>query len=138
MNHLEREASNMTISRGYKQLVADANARTTIRTISEARQLLGDESYVFVDLRDRAEMEASGKIPGAFHAPRGTLEFWVDPESPGFQPIFGDDSKQFIFYCGGGFRSALSVATIQDMGMANVSQLAGGFDAWQSSGCPVE
>jgi rhodanese-related sulfurtransferase len=85
-----------------------------------------------------AEMEAGGKIPGAFHAPRGTLEFWVDPESPGFQPIFGDDSKQFIFYCGGGFRSALSVATIQDMGMANVSQLAGGFDAWQSSGCPVE
>jgi rhodanese-related sulfurtransferase len=128
----------MAITRGYKQLLSEANARTTVRTIEEALALQGDESYVFVDLRDQSEIDKEGKIPGAFHAPRGTLEFWVDPDSPGFQTIFGDDTKHFIFYCAGGFRAALSVATIQDMGMTNVSQLAGGFNAWKSAGSPIE
>jgi rhodanese-related sulfurtransferase len=128
----------MTITKGYKQLVAEANARSTIRSVDEARGLLNNDSYVFIDLRDRSEIESGGKIPGAFHAPRGTLEFWVDPDSPGFQPVFADDSKQFIFYCGGGFRSALSIATVLDMGMTNVSQLAGGFEAWKTSGGPIE
>lgn len=128
----------MAIIRGYKQLIADANARTVMVSVEEALDLHEDESYVFVDLRDQSEIDNNGKIPGAFHAPRGTLEFWVDPESPGFQPIFGDDTKQFIFYCGGGFRSILSVATIQDMGMTNGSHLAGGFDAWKSAGAPIE
>jgi rhodanese-related sulfurtransferase len=130
--------ANVSISRGYKQMVADANARVLTRTVAEARSLHTDEHIVFVDLRDKSEIESSGKVPGAFHAPRGTLEFWVDPESPGFQPIFGDDSKHFVFYCAGGFRSALSVATLLDMGMTNVSQIEGGFDAWKNSGAPVE
>jgi rhodanese-related sulfurtransferase len=128
----------MTITKGYKQLVAEANARSITRPVDEAQLLLSDDSYVFVDLRDQSEIDSSGKVPGAFHAPRGTLEFWVDPDSPGFQPIFGDDSKHFVFYCGGGFRSALSLATIQDMGMTNVSQLAGGFEAWKQAGAPIE
>jgi rhodanese-related sulfurtransferase len=128
----------VTITKGYKQVVAEANAKVLTRTVEEARALLGSESYVFVDVRDKSEIESHGKVPGAFHAPRGTLEFWVDPESPGFQPIFGDDSKHFILYCGGGFRSALAGAAIYDMGMTNISQIAGGFDAWKSSGAPIE
>jgi rhodanese-related sulfurtransferase len=126
------------ITRGYKQLISEALARITTHTADEARYLFDNDSYVFVDLRDQSEIDATGKVPGAFHAPRGTLEFWVDPDSPGFQPIFGDESKQFIFYCAGGFRSTLATATVRDMGMTNVSHIDGGFDAWKRSGAPVE
>jgi rhodanese-related sulfurtransferase len=128
----------MAITKGYKQLVAEANAQSITRTVEEAQQLLTDDTYVFVDVRDKSEIDNGGKVPGAFHAPRGTLEFWVDPDSPGFQPIFGDQSKHFVFYCGGGFRSALSLATVQNMGMTNVSQIAGGFEAWKQAGAPIE
>ncbi len=128
----------MAITKGYKQLIAEANANAITRSIEDAQSLLSDETYVFVDVRDNSEIESEGRVPGAFHAPRGTLEFWVDPESPGFQPIFGDASKHFVFYCAGGFRSALSVATVQNMGMTNVSQIAGGFSAWKQAGARVE
>jgi rhodanese-related sulfurtransferase len=128
----------MPITRGYKELIAEAKSRVLTRSVEEARELLGDESYVFVDVRDRSEIEANGKIPGAFHAPRGTLEFWVDPDSPGFQPVFGDESKHFVLYCAGGFRATLAAGTIHSMGLTNVSQIDGGFDAWKRAGAPTE
>jgi rhodanese-related sulfurtransferase len=128
----------MTITKGYKQLLDEANARITTRTVAEAQALVGDDDYVFVDLRDPRELERDGKIPGAFHAPRGMIEFWVDPASPYFKPVFGDDSKQFVFFCAGGWRSALSTAALQDMGMINVSHIEGGFGAWKKAGAPVE
>jgi rhodanese-related sulfurtransferase len=128
----------MPISRGYKQLIAEANERVPTRSIEDAQTLIGNENVVFVDIRDQSEIDQSGKVPGAFHAPRGTLEFWVDPESPGFQPIFGDDSKEFVLYCAGGFRASLAAGTLHGMGMTNISQLAGGFGAWQNAGAPIE
>ncbi len=127
----------MPITKGIKQLLKDANARITTRTVDEARALLADENVVLVDIRDPRELERDGKVPGALHAPRGMLEFWVDPESPYFKPIFGDESKHFVLFCGGGWRSALSAAALQDMGMTNVSHVEGGFAAWKDSGGPI-
>lgn len=127
----------MPITKGFKQLVADANARITTRTVDETRALLADENVVLVDIRDPRELERDGKVPGAFHAPRGMLEFWVDPESPYFKPIFADELKHFVLFCGGGWRSALSAAALQDMGMTNVSHVEGGFAAWKASGGPI-
>jgi rhodanese-related sulfurtransferase len=128
----------MAITKGYKQLLEEANARITTHTVAEAVSLHGNDEYVFVDLRDPRELERDGKVPGAFHAPRGMLEFWVDPESPYYKPIFGDESKQFVLFCGGGWRSALSAAALQDMGMTNVSHIEGGFGAWRDGGAPVD
>ena len=127
----------MPITKGFKQLLKDANARITTRTVEETRALLADENIVLVDLRDPRELERDGRVPGAFHAPRGMLEFWVDPESPYFKPIFADESKHFVLFCGGGWRSALSAAALQDMGMTNVSHVEGGFAAWKESGGPI-
>ena len=127
----------MAITKGFKQLLKEANDRIVTRTVDEARAMQGDDHVVLVDIRDPRELERDGKVPGALHAPRGMLEFWVDPDSPYFKPIFGDESKHFVLFCGGGWRSALSAAALQDMGMTNVSHIAGGFTAWKESGAEV-
>jgi rhodanese-related sulfurtransferase len=127
----------MPVTKGFRQLVAEAEARIQTRSIAEAQTLLGDASMVFVDLRDPRELEREGMIPGAFHATRGMLEFWVDPESPYYKPVFGDLDKHFVLYCGGGWRSALAATTMIDMGLTNVSHIDGGFAAWKQAGAPT-
>lgn len=127
----------MPITKGYKQLLAEAEAKVVTRSVEECVPLLDDSSMVFVDLRDPRELDREGMVPDALHATRGMLEFWVDPESPYFKPIFADESKHFVLYCGGGWRSALAAETLQDMGMTNVSHVGGGFAAWKSAGAPV-
>ena len=90
-----------TITKGYKALLEEANNEVKTLTIEEAKALHGNADVVFVDLRDPRELEREGKVPGAFHCPRGMLEFWIDPESPYAKPIFQED-KQFVFFCAGG------------------------------------
>ncbi|MCC6948206.1 MAG: rhodanese-like domain-containing protein, partial [Bradyrhizobiaceae bacterium] len=97
----------------------------------------GDANVVFVDLRDPRELEREGMIPGAFHAPRGMLEFWIDPESPYHKPVFAQD-KQYVFFCAGGLRSALAAQTAQRMGLKPVAHIEGGFKGWKEAGGPVE
>jgi len=126
-----------TITRGYKALLAEANARVTALTPAEAADRMARGDAVLVDVRDPRELEREGRIPGAFHCPRGMLEFWIDPESPYFKPVFGED-KAFVFLCAGGWRSALSAATAMDMGLAPVMHVEGGFKAWKEAGAPVE
>ena len=92
--------------KGFRQLVDEAKARITTIGLPEARERLGRDNVVFVDLRDIRELEREGMIPGAFHCPRGMLEFWIDPESPYHKPVFAED-KRFVFFCAGGLRSAL-------------------------------
>jgi rhodanese-related sulfurtransferase len=104
---------------------------------AEAVQLAGRDDVVLVDIRDIRELTRDGKIPGAFHAPRGMLEFWIDPASPYFKPEFGED-KKFVFFCAGGLRSALAAKTAQDMGLKPVAHILGGFGAWKRAGGPVE
>ncbi|RVA44235.1 rhodanese-like domain-containing protein [Mesorhizobium sp. M7A.F.Ca.CA.004.09.1.2] len=103
----------------------------------EAAGLIDDEDTIFVDLRDPREVERDGKIPGAKHVTRGMLEFWIDPESPYHKPFFAS-GKNFVFFCAGGWRSALATKTAQDMGLSPVKHILGGYTAWKAAGLPVE
>ncbi|MBZ6079267.1 rhodanese-like domain-containing protein [Microvirga puerhi] len=126
-----------TITRGYKTMLDEANAKIETLKAEEAIARFGRNDTVFVDLRDPRELEREGRIPGALHCPRGMLEFWIDPESPYHKPAFAED-KTFIFFCAAGWRSALSTATAQDMGLKPVAHIEGGFTAWKAAGGPVE
>jgi rhodanese-related sulfurtransferase len=126
-----------TITRGYKAMVADANAKVETVPAAEAVKLFGRDDTVLVDLRDPRELEREGRIPGAFHCPRGMLEFWIDPQSPYHKPVFSED-KRFVFFCAGGMRSALAAKTAQDMGLTPVAHVEGGFGAWRKAGGPIE
>ena len=125
------------ITRGIKQMVAEANAEIETISAADAIKLKDDPNAVIVDLRDIRELTRDGRVPGAFHAPRGMLEFWVDPESPYYKEIFGS-GKKFVFFCAGGMRSALAAQTVQRMGLEPVCHIEGGFRAWKEAGGPVE
>ena len=127
----------MQIKKGYKQLLAEAEAQIVTLSVPDAIAEHGEADTVFVDLRDPREMEREGKMPGAFACTRGMLEFWIDPESPYAKPIFAEP-KKFIFFCAGGWRSALAAKTAQEMGLENVAHIDGGFGAWKKAGGPVE
>src|SRR6185295_6851797 len=126
----------MPMKKGFKQLVADAEAEIETLTVDQAKALADDPKVQLVDLRDVRELEREGVIPGAFHAPRGMIEFWIDPESPYFKPVFGED-REFIFFCAAGWRSALTTDTVQRMGLSPVAHISGGFSAWKAAGAPV-
>ncbi len=126
-----------TIVHGYKQLMAEAETRVRNIEAAAALKLKADAGVVIVDIRDPREIEREGKIPGSFHAPRGMLEFWVDPESPYHKPVFAED-KTFIIHCASGWRSLLATDLLQRMGLKPVLNLKGGFGAWKEAGGPVE
>ena len=119
-----------------KSMVDEAMAQIRTFSLDEARALHGRDDVQFVDIRDVRELERDGVIPGALHAPRGMLEFWVDPESPYHKPVFGS-GKQFVLFCAAGWRSALATKTLQDMGLDAVAHIDGGFSAWKAAGAPV-
>jgi rhodanese-related sulfurtransferase len=125
------------ITKGYKELLEEANA--VIETIStdDAKKLHGDESVTFVDIRDVREVKREGKVAGALHAPRGMLEFWVDPESPYHRDVFATGNK-FVLYCASGWRSALAAKALQEMGFGPVAHVGGGFTAWKESDGPID
>lgn len=122
---------------GYRQLLEEANGQITTLAAAEVRDLQERGEALLVDLRDIRELEREGRIPGAFHCPRGMLEFWIDPESPYHKPVFAEP-RRFVFYCASGWRSALAAKTAQDMGLAPVAHLGGGFTAGREAGFPVE
>mgnify|MGYP002624013193 CR=1 FL=1 len=119
-----------------QSMVDEAMAAITTYSVDEARALHGQDDVLFVDLRDVRELEREGVIPGAFHAPRGMIEFWVDPESPYHKPVFAED-RRFVLFCAAGWRSALATKTLQDMGLPKVAHIDGGFTAWKDAGAPV-
>lgn len=122
---------------GYKALIEAAEREIETLDTNAARALLGSEDVLFVDLRDVRELTREGKIPGAFHAPRGMLEFWVDPESPYHKDVFSA-GKRLVFYCQSGWRSALATQAVQRMGLERVCHIGGGFSGWKQAGAPVE
>jgi len=115
------------------------NARVRIKEIEtpDLIAMLDDPNVVIVDIRDIRERQRSGYIPGSFHAPRGMIEFWVDPDSPYFKDIFAQEDKTFVFHCASGWRSAITTATLQDMGF-EAAHLKEGFSTWEKQGGPVE
>ena len=128
----------MPITKGHKKLIEEANAAIKAYAIEDALELPNNESVIIVDIRDVRELQKQGKLPGAVHAPRGMLEFWVDPESPYHREVFAQEDKEFVFYCASAWRSALTTKTLKDMGMENVAHIAGGFSAWKESGGEIE
>jgi rhodanese-related sulfurtransferase len=124
------------ITIGVKRLVAEADSEIETVSLEDAKSLLDDDGVVFVDIRDVRELEREGLIPGAFHAPRGMLEFWVDPDSPYHKDIFAS-GKKFVFYCAGAQRSALAAKALQDMGLTPVAHLERGFGGWKECGAPI-
>ena len=118
-------------------LVAEADAAVHTLAVDEAGALHGSDDAIFIDLRDIREVAKTGKIDGAHHVPRGMLEFWIDPQSPYHKPFFAED-KTFVFYCAGGWRSALAAKAAQDMGLKPVAHIEGGMKAWLDAGLPVE
>lgn len=120
-----------------KELVAEANSKVQTVPAADAIQRLQDPETVFIDVRDSAELQHQGKIPGAIHANRGMLEFMIDPASSHHNPIFAS-GKKLLFYCAGGARSALAAATAQNMGLTGVSHIGGGFKAWKEAGGKVD
>jgi len=126
----------MKLKIGYQALINQAMAEIETISLDRAQSFLSDPNVVFVDIRDVRELEREGHIPNAFHAPRGMLEFWVDPDSPYYKPIFGE-GKNLILYCASAWRSALATQTLQKMGVPKVCHLEGGFSAWKKAGLPT-
>ena len=126
----------MKLKIGYQALITQAMAQVETVPLSQAKAFLEDTNTVFVDIRDIRELEREGMIPNALHAPRGMLEFWVDPDSPYFKPIFGE-GKRLVLYCASAWRSALATETLQRMGLPRVCHLEGGFTAWKAAELPI-
>jgi rhodanese-related sulfurtransferase len=127
----------MPITKGFKVLVDEAMAEVKTYKVAEVLAKSHDKNVQIVDIRDVRELKA-GTVANSYHAPRCMLEFWVDPESPYHKKIWADESKEFILFCGAGWRSALAAKTLQDMGMTNVAHIDGGYEAWVNAGGPVE
>jgi rhodanese-related sulfurtransferase len=125
------------ITTGFRAMIDAAEREIENLTVEQAIAQHGRDDVTFIDLRDPRELEREGRMPGAFHCPRGMLEFWVDPESPYHKPVFAED-KRFIFFCAGGWRSALAAQTAQRMGLQPVAHIRGGFGAWRKANGPVE
>ena len=128
-------AQNITLH--VDELVAAAAREIETLSVTDAIALHGRADVTFVDIRDIRELNREGRVPGAFHCPRGMLEFWLDPQSQYHKPAFAED-KRFVFFCAGGMRSALAAQTAQRMGLKPVAHIAGGFGAWRVAGGPVQ
>jgi len=126
----------MKLKLGYQELITQAMTQIETLPLEQAQKLLSDENVIFIDIRDVRELEREGMIPNAFHAPRGMLEFWVDPDSPYYKPVFGE-GKRLVLYCASAWRSALAAETLQKMGVPSICHLEGGFSAWKKAELPV-
>lgn len=126
---------NRPLKKGFKQLLAEANAVIETISVGDARALLGDPTVLFLDVREAPEV-AAGAAPGALHAPRGFLEFYADPESPMHKPEL-THADRIVVYCASGGRSALAGKTLIDMGYSKIYSLAGGMAAWRAANAPT-
>lgn len=119
------------------EMVTQARAQIEEIETPDLITMMDDPNMIIVDIRDIRERQRSGYIPGSFHAPRGMIEFWIDPESPYHKDIFAQEGKKYVFHCASGWRSALTVATLLEMGF-EAAHLKEGFSTWEKQGGPVE
>ena len=126
----------MPVTKTVKMLVAEAKKQTNTISPADAhdRQQAGDA--ILIDIRDIRELQRDGRIEGAFHAPRGMLEFWADPDSPYHKEIFASKGE-LVLFCASSWRSALAAKTLQDMGFRNIRDMEGGFTAWKIASLPI-
>ena len=127
----------MNLKKSVKEMVLEAESQIKVFSILDAISCIENVNYIFIGLRDSHELEVGGIVPGSIHAPRGMIEFFIDPKSPFHKEIFATD-KTFIFYCKSGWRSALAAKTAQEMGLYPVVHIDGGFNAWVEAEGPIE
>lgn len=127
----------MPITKGHRALVDEAMAEVKTYSVEQVLARVGNPDLQLIDIRDVRELR-NGTAADSVHAPRCMLEFWVDPASPYFKPMWADESKEFVLFCAAGMRSALATKTLQDMGMTNVAHIEGGYKAWVEKGGPTE
>ena len=127
----------MPVTQHVAEMIAAARLLIDRVSVHEAAELQRLDASMLVDLRDVRELQKLGTVANSFHAPRGMLEFWADPDSPYHKPIFRTD-KKLILFCASGLRSALAVRTLQEMGMKNVLDMEGGFTEWRMQDLPVD
>jgi len=125
------------ITLGIKALCEQAEKEIETVSVEDVKGFQGDDDVVLIDIRDIRELQRDGKVPGAYHCPRGMVEFWIDPVSPYHKEVFAQD-KKFVFFCGGGMRSALAAQSAHRMGLKPVCHMAGGFKAWKENGGTIE
>ena len=125
----------MRITKTVEMLVNEAKSEINSISVDDAYERQKSGAAVLIDIRDIRELQRDGRIDGAFHAPRGMLEFWIDPASPYHKPYFAED-KLFVFYCASGWRSLLATEVAQSMGLRCAS-LRGGFTAWAEAQQPT-
>ena len=126
----------MPVNKTVKMLVAEAKEQTNSISPAEAHDRKQSGDAILIDIRDIRELQRDGRIEGAFHAPRGMLEFWADPESPYHKEIFST-GRELVLFCASSWRSALAAKTLQDMGLSNIHDMDGGFTAWKTAGLPI-
>ena len=126
----------MPVTKTVKMLVAEAKQQTKSISPADAhgQQQAGDA--ILIDIRDIRELQRDGRIEGAFHAPRGMLEFWADPDSPYHKEVFATEGE-LVLFCASSWRSALAAKTLQDMGFSNIRDMDGGFTAWKTASLPI-
>ncbi|MEY8880301.1 rhodanese-like domain-containing protein [Donghicola sp. XS_ASV15] len=124
------------MSIGIKELLEEARREVVSLSVHDADAKRQTSNTVFIDIRDVRELQRDGMVSGARHAPRGMLEFWIDPDSPYHKSYFAED-KTFVFYCASGWRSLLAAQVAQRMGLRCAS-MEGGFGAWREAGLPTE
>ena len=126
-----------SLKKSAAQMVQESRERIEEIATADLIAMVDDPNVVIVDIRDIRERQRTGFIPGSFHAPRGMIEFWVDPDSPYHKDVFAQEGKKYVFHCASGWRSAITVATLQDMGF-EAAHLKEGFSTWEKQGGPVE
>ncbi len=120
-----------------QELVAEAKTKITSLSPEDAFAEANSGKALLVDIRDIRELEREGRIPDAFHAPRGMLEFWIDPASPYHKENLSTD-RRIVLFCASAWRSALSAKALQDMGVEDIAEIEGGFSAWRDAGLPID
>ena len=110
-------------------LVSEALSEVKTITADEALKLSNEGNCNLIDIREKGEIDKTGRVENSNHIPRGMLEFWVDPESAYFKDGKLDMNKEMVLFCAGGLRSALAAKSLKEMGFENVSHIDGGFAA---------
>jgi rhodanese-related sulfurtransferase len=122
----------MTI-KSSQTLVTEALSEVKTITADEALKLSNENKCTLIDIREKGELDKTGRIENSNHIPRGMLEFWLDPEGSYFKSGKIDMSKEMVLFCAGGLRSALAAKSLKEMGFENVSHIDGGFAAISQS-----
>ncbi|MDA9606935.1 rhodanese-like domain-containing protein [Candidatus Pelagibacter sp.] len=118
----------MTV-KSSQTLVSEALSEVKTITADEALKMSNEGVCTLIDIREKGELDKTGKIENSNHIPRGMLEFWLDPEGPYFKSGKIDMNKEMVLFCAGGLRSALAAKSLKEMGFEKVSHIDGGFTA---------